>query len=340
MNQLIEIEEFIALRELTPVIDVRSPKEYKHAHIPGAINIPLFDDNERELIGTLYKNEGRNQAILAGLERTGPKLVKFVRQAQQAAPGNKLLLHCWRGGLRSSSMAWLLSTAGLDVKVLNGGYKSYRRFARECFQQKANIIILGGKTGSGKTKILHEIEALNEQVLDLERIARHKGSAFGALGQEEQCSNEQFENLLFDQWYKLDLSRPVWIEDESQAIGKIRIPSEIFLQMRQNNLICINLPKTERIAMLLEEYGKFETGMLIDSVLKIRKRLGGLLTSKAIEAIQQGDLAFAIDVSLDYYDKAYAYGLSKRDQSNVHHLELEYANPKENALQVLRFSKK
>jgi tRNA 2-selenouridine synthase len=337
MQKIIDIDEFLELSGSFPIIDVRAPKEFLHAHIPGAINIPLFDDNEREKVGKLYKQKGRDEAILCGLELVGPKLGNLVREAKKAAVENKILVHCWRGGMRSSSMAWLLSTAGMDVKILSGGYKTYRRYVKSLFQKEAKIIVLGGMTGSGKTEILYELKKLNEQVIDLEGIAHHKGSAFGALGQEEQCSTEQFENLLFEEWKKLDLNKTIWLEDESQAIGKIRIPEEIFRQIREKPLINIIIPKELRINKLLNEYGNFDKELLINSILKIEKRLGGLNTKIAIESIKNQQINLAIDISLTYYDKAYLHGLSNRDSSKVHNLELNGIDPTENANRILVF---
>jgi tRNA 2-selenouridine synthase len=339
MVKHIDIEEFLELSENIPIVDVRSPKEYDHARIPGAFNIPLFDDKEREKVGTLYKQKGRDEAILCGLELVGPKLGNLVREAKKLSTDNKILVHCWRGGMRSGSMAWLLGTAGMDVKVLNGGYKTYRRHVKSLFQKQANIVILGGMTGSGKTEILAELNELGEQVVDLEGLANHKGSAFGALGQEEQCSTEQFENLLFNEWKKLDLEKPVWLEDESQAIGKIRIPEEVFVQIRENHLINVIIPKELRIQRLLKEYGNFDKELLVSSVLKIKKRLGGLNTAIAIDSINNQQIDKAIDFSLTYYDKAYQYGLSKRNQDKILNLELKQIDPKENASIILNFYK-
>jgi tRNA 2-selenouridine synthase len=339
MVKHIDIEEFLALSENVPIIDVRSPKEYLHAHIPVAFNIPLFDDTEREKVGTLYKQKGRDEAILCGLELVGPKLGNLVREAKKLSTDNKILVHCWRGGMRSASMAWLLGTAGMNVKVLTGGYKTYRRNVKSLFQKQSNIVILGGMTGSGKTEILAELKKLNEQVVDLEGLANHKGSAFGALGQEEQSSTEQFENLLFNEWKKLNLENPIWLEDESQAIGKIRIPEEVFIQMHENQLINIIIPKHLRIQRLLKEYGNFDKELLISSVLKIKKRLGGLNTSLAIDSINNQQIDKAIDFSLTYYDKAYQFGLSKRNPDKIRNLELKQIDPKENAAIILNFYK-
>ena len=177
-------------------------------HIPGAVNIPLFDDQERAAVGTKYKKEGRLPAILEGLRQTGPVMASKLGQGLSAAKDGKLLVHCWRGGMRSEAMAWLFSLADLEVYILEGGYKSYRHHILEKLSEKRKMIILGGMTGSSKTHILRNLKSRGQQIIDLEQIANHKGSAFGALGQKPQPSTEQFGNLLYDELAKLQNTLP------------------------------------------------------------------------------------------------------------------------------------
>ncbi len=339
MIEQLNIHEFIKQSAKIPVIDVRTPAEFEHAHIPGAYNIPLFTNEERAQVGTVYKKQGKEQAVELGLKLVGKKLYDFVRQAKKIAKNKHLLIHCWRGGMRSASMAWLFQTAGLHVKTLEGGYKAYRRNVKNFFAQKFNLIVLGGMTGSGKTEILEQMLKMGEQIIDLEKIARHKGSAFGALGQKKQTSTEQFENNLFETYKHLDINKPVWIEDESQAIGYVRVPEELYVQIRNSPVIKVNIPKKERIKFLLEEYGNFESEQLKTSVLKIKKRLGGLKTQEALEAIDAGDLETVVDISLDYYDKAYNYGITKREAALVFEIELTEINAKLNSKKIVEFYK-
>jgi tRNA 2-selenouridine synthase len=336
MNKEIDIERFLDLSGSIPIIDVRSPGEFEHAHIPGAYNLPLFNNLEREIVGTTYKKIGREDAILKGLELVGVKLADFVRSAKKISLENKLLVHCWRGGMRSASMAWLLNTAGIETQTLIGGYKSYRRYIKTQFARKAKILVLGGMTGSGKTELLYHLQNSNQQVIDLEKLANHKGSAFGALGQAEQCSTEQFENLLYEEWKNLDFEKIVWFEDESQAIGKIRIPEEIYIQMRKSHLINVIISKEIRIERLFKEYGNFNLELLKNALSKIKKRLGGLNAAKAIEAIENNDIKQAIDISLIYYDKAYLYGLSNREIDKIHDVRLDGPEHEKNALKILQ----
>ncbi|MCF6239939.1 MAG: tRNA 2-selenouridine(34) synthase MnmH [Bacteroidales bacterium] len=339
MIKQIDIKIFLEESENIPVVDVRTPAEYEHAHIPGAFNIPLFTNEERALVGTTYKKQGKEQAVELGLKLVGTKLYNFVRQAKKIAKNKQLLLHCWRGGMRSASMAWLFQTAGLQVKTLEGGYKAYRRNVKSFFAQKFNLIVLGGMTGSGKTEILEAMEKMGEQIINLEKVAHHKGSAFGALGQKKQTSTEQFENNLFDSYKYLDINKTVWIEDESQAIGHVRVPEELYVQIRNSPVIKLNIPKKERIKFLLHEYGKFEAEQLKASVLKIKKRLGGLKTKQALEAVKTGDLETVVDISLDYYDKAYNYGITKRESALVFEIELAEINANINSKKIIDFYK-
>ena len=337
MSKIIDIETFLQLSESIPVIDVRSPIEFDHAHIPGAISIPLFSDLEREKVGICYKHEGKEPAILMALEMVGPKMADLARKAKELALENKLIVHCWRGGMRSSSMAWLLNTVGIDTYTLEGGYKTYRRHIKSYFTNKIDFVVIGGMTGSGKTEILKELSKLNQQVIDFEGLANHKGSAFGALGQDEQCSTEQFENNLFEILKKLDLNKQVWVEDESQTIGKIWIPEELFHQVRSSDVIQVNLPKNERIKWLVKEYGNFSHDLLKSSIDRIKKRLGGLNHHIAIEALNNSDLEKLVDIVLAYYDKTYQYGLSQRNQQKLNILEIDKMNHVENAKKVLEF---
>lgn len=308
----IDIEVFLKDREIIPVIDVRSPSEFKKGHIPGAHNIPLFSDEERAIVGTKYVQESRYASVISGLDMVGPKLSGFVGEASRIAPNGKLLVYCWRGGMRSSSMSWLLNLAGFNSKTLIGGYKSYRRYLKEYLSKPFNLVVLGGMTGSGKTELILELPKYSQQIVDLEGLANHKGSAFGSIGQKPQPSTEFFENLLFEDLLKLDRNKPIWVEDESKAIGSIFIPQEFFNQMLNSPVIAIERSTETRIKRLTREYTNCNPQLLIDSVNKIAKRLGGDNVIKAIKSIEEGHFEEAVGISLYYYDKAYQYGLSNK----------------------------
>jgi len=336
-NMKADAEEFLEKSEHYPVVDVRSPAEFQQGHIPGAHNIPLFTNEERAAVGTLYKNSGKYAALLKGLDFVGPKMSDFVKKVVALARDKKLLVHCWRGGMRSESMAWLFSRAGIETIILRGGYKAYRKHIRSKFEQDMPLVIVGGMTGSGKTELLHYLAKTGHQVIDLEGRAHHKGSAFGAIGQTEQPTSEQFENDLAAYWKTLSAEKPVFIEDESRSIGSVSLPEPLFFQMRRAPVIKIEIPKPHRIQRLVREYAKFENEKLKDALVRIHRRLGGQNEKEAILALENQDYEKVAEITLGYYDKAYKKGLSKRETQSIYPLALSADNPEENARQVLSF---
>lgn len=328
------------MSQITPLLDVRSPAEFEQGHIPGAFNLALFTNEERAVIGTLYKKEGKDKAVLEGLRIVGPKMASIVEQALEFAPDRKLKVHCWRGGMRSASVAWLLNQAGFSVEILAGGYKAYRQTVLSDLEKTRKFIVIGGPTGSGKTYIIKALNKLGEQVVDLEGLANHKGSAFGALGEDAQPSNEQFENNLQEIINKMDVNKPIWIEDESRKIGSIYLQDHIWLQMRDAILINISLPVSERIKFLVSEYGKFSNEELAGSILKIGKRLGGQNVKACLEWLDKGELHLVAEASLLYYDKAYAYGQTLREQKNISTLKFEKLEPEMIAKTIVDFNEK
>jgi tRNA 2-selenouridine synthase len=323
LKKKLNISEFLSLASDFKVIDVRSPKEFTAGHIPGAYNIPLFDDRERESVGIKYKNEGRISAILQGLELTGPKMSYKLNEAIKLAEGMKLLVYCWRGGMRSEAMAWLFSLGDIETEILDGGYKSYRNHVLESLAGKGNYIILGGLTGSGKTEILRTMGKSGHQVIDLEGIACHKGSAFGSLGQPPQPSSEHFANLLHREISAADRTRPLWLEDESKSIGSVFMPDPFYQRMQGSPVIALLMDVKTRIPRLLKEYSAHSKEDLVASVMKISKRLGGDFTKESIESIESGDFTRAIEITLSYYDKTYMYGLKRRPEKNIKYIETD-----------------
>lgn len=330
---------FFKMGQDYPILDVRSPAEFAEGHIPGACNLPLFDDDERKVIGTLYKQAGRDASILTGLDFVGTKMSGFLKQAWKIAPYRKLRIHCWRGGMRSEGMAWLLSLAGFEVHLLVGGYKAYRRFIREELSSDVPYLVLSGGTGSGKTEILKNLAKNGCQVLDLEGIARHKGSAFGAIGQEDQPTNEQFENDLYEKWKTFDTQEPVWVEDESRAIGRVSIPEPLFLRLRKSKVIVLDMPLELRIHRLVAEYACFPKEELIAGIQRILKNLGGDNAKKAILAIENDDFVTAIGIVLFYYDKTYRFGLDTRGSEQLSFLKTDSSDAEFNTLKILEFCK-
>jgi tRNA 2-selenouridine synthase len=333
--EITEAERFLKLAEKIPVCDVRSPSEFCAGHIPGALNIPVFSDSERERVGIRYKKEGRISAILEGLDLAAPQMSEKLSQALKIASDNQLLVHCWRGGMRSEAMAWLFSLAGINTYVLEGGYKSYRNYILEKLSERRRVILLGGLTGSSKTHILSHLKSLGRQVIDLEGLANHKGSAFGALGQMPQPTTEYFANMLYEEWRKLDPEEPVWLEDESRNIGSVFIPELFYENMQKSPAVILMLDVQTRLPRLIEEYSKFPVESIKASILKIGKRLGGDNTRDAVSAVEEGDFARAIGIILTYYDKAYLFGLSKKSSGNIIKIETGTDNVEENGLKVM-----
>ncbi|WP_375417949.1 tRNA 2-selenouridine(34) synthase MnmH [uncultured Hymenobacter sp.] len=329
------LPDFLTAPADLPILDVRAPIEFAQGHVPGAVSLPLFSDEERARIGTAYKQVSQEKAVLLGLDFFGPKMSQLVKRARKIAPDKRVRLHCWRGGMRSGAVQWLLELAGFEVHLLDKGYKEYRRAVLAEFTRPRPLRMLGGLTGSGKTDVLHELRRLGEPVLDLEGLACHKGSSFGAIGQPAAPTQEQFENNLAQELGKLPLDKPVWVEDESLQIGRLIIPKPFFEQMRQAPLLVLEAPRAARVAYLAQEYGSQDAGLLADAVQRLSKRLGGLATQQALTAIETGDMPRMVELVLDYYDKTYGYGLSQKVNSSVTPVPVEGVDAAANAARVL-----
>lgn len=312
MNNRLAIDTFMA--SPGALVDVRSPSEFAKAHWPGAVNLPLFDDEGRAEVGTLYKQQGRQNAIHRGLELVGPQLAAMGQSLQQLADQNqdKLRIYCWRGGMRSASVAWLASTLDLEVVVLDGGYKSFRRWVLNQFERPWPIQLLGGGTGSGKTDVLQAIAQQGGAMVDLEGLAHHRGSSFGGLGQPEQPSTEMFENKLAQALAANAGQAPLWLEAESVQIGRCRLPNGLWQQMQQAPVVVLHRPQQERIDSLVSLYGAEAHDGLLEATVRLQRRLGPQRTQQATEHIRAGDLSSACAVILDYYDRCYSHELTRR----------------------------
>ena len=339
----INIEYFLELSKHYTVIDVRSPAEYNHAHIPGAYSLPLFTDEERAIVGTAYKQESRENAIKHGLDFFGPKMKKMVEEVESLVQSREsevkdpelktpnpknICIYCWRGGMRSGAVSWLLDVYGFKVHTLIGGYKKFRARVLDTFKLPFDLKILGGYTGAGKTEVIKELERAGEHVIDLEDIAKHKGSAFGNIGMPAQPTQEMFENILSIRLRTLRYESnnntnsnpqliidhsPIWLEDESQRIGLINIPNDLWHIMRRSPIYFLEIPFEERLKHIVEEYGCFDKEKMIDAILRIKERLGGLEAKKAIEFLNEDNTLESFRILLKYYDKWYTKGLHNRE---------------------------
>jgi tRNA 2-selenouridine synthase len=300
------------------IIDVRSPAEFNHGHIPHAKNLPLFSDEERKIVGTTYKKLGQRIAIEKGLELVSfPRIIQEIRQLELPP---SVALYCARGGMRSSSMAWLLKLLGYDVITIDGGYKSYRKWVRDRFGHVYNLRILGGETGSGKTKLLKALGTDGESVIDLEGLAHHRGSVFGGL--DDQPTQEMFENqLAMDLFSKRDSL--IWIEDESERIGTLTVPLSLFQQIRSAEMIVLQVPQEMRLKECLSGYLPLGSQKLSIAIHRLQKRLGGLETKKALEALEKSEYKTCCEILLRYYDKKYRYAISQKNQDKLRFLLIE-----------------
>ncbi|MDN4753334.1 tRNA 2-selenouridine(34) synthase MnmH [Porphyromonadaceae bacterium W3.11] len=291
------------------LLDVRTPSEYEEAHIPGALNLPLFTDEERANVGTTYKQVSREEAILLGLSYVGPRMSDMVRQTTQLMgqyQSDEVELYCARGGMRSASVAWLLGFYGLNVRVRPGGFKSYKALLPEFCSRIKNLVLLEGPTGSGKTIVLEALEQLGGQVIDLEGIAQHHGSAFGNIpGVAQQRSNEMIACLLIEKLSSFDLDRPIFLESESKKVGSREVPDPLFDLMKQAGRIRLETPIEIRIDLIVKQYGGLNQEYLLTAFDKIRRRLGHEACDKAKAAVVDGNLSEAVRIALGYYDKAY-----------------------------------
>jgi len=335
-----DIAHFIHLKKTCPVLDVRSPAEYAHAHLPGAYSLPLFSDEERKVVGTAYKQQSKQQAIKIGLKYFAPKMVAMVEEVEALTTKKQqgislhtteamtevepipVVVHCWRGGMRSAAVAWLLNLYGFKVYTIVGGYKAYRGWVRAQFEENYQLNILGGYTGSAKTKLLALLAAKGQSTIDLEALASHKGSAFGKIGMPTQPSQEMFENLLAEALTTANCQLPIangniWLEDESQRIGDTMLPDSFWKQMRSSPVYFLDIPFEDRLAYLVKDYAAGQTEEFVNAIIRIKKRLGGLEAKTAINHLLEGNVKEAFRVLLTYYDKWYKKGLYSRDNIEV-----------------------
>lgn len=339
MIKEVEWNDFTTLRSTIPVVDVRSQNEFAAGHISTAINIPLLNDEERIAVGTDYKQKGKEEAIRTGFRLVGPRIHQIVDAAKATAKDNELIVHCWRGGMRSSNFSQFVGMAGVNTHILKGGYKTYRQKAQEYFRRPYKIILISGCTGSGKTEVLLKLKEQSEQVVDLEGMANHKGSAFGGLMMPSQPTTEQFENNLFEQLNSFDILKPIWVEDESIAVGRVFLPTDFWTTMRLSAVVMLDVDKANRVQRLVKEYGCADQAQFLESMKRITKKLGGQHFKEAKEKLEQNEMHSVMEILLTYYDKAYTTSLKKRNPEVLGNVEWDGEDPLIPAKQLIEISK-
>jgi tRNA 2-selenouridine synthase len=292
------------------VIDVRTQLEFAEDHLPGAINVPILNNEERVEVGTIHKQIGPQQARQRGLELTCGRFGTMVAEIASHAAGRPILVYCWRGGLRSLSMAILLEMSGYPVVQLRGGYKVFRGQVIKCFEEftpPAPLIVMHGMTGTGKTTFINGLDQKNWTSIDLEGLACHRGSAFGSVGLDQSLSQKRFETLLWDEFRKAPADRPIVLEGESPRIGKIALPGNLYEVMASSCKIWCSASLETRVRRLAVEYAREEYRIpMAEALERIKKKLGGLryaelsglLEAWDIEGLGRGLIEY-------YYDKLY-----------------------------------
>lgn len=316
---LLPVEQVLSeLDAFDAIIDVRSPSEFAEDHLPGAINCPVLDDIQRAEIGTLYKQVSPFDAKKRGAALVAINIGKHISSRFADWPRDwKPLIYCWRGGNRSGSMAHVLARIGWPAIQLDGGYKEYRRqvvLELESLPEKFDLRVVCGTTGSGKSRLLRTLDAAGAQVLDLEDLAAHRGSVLGNLPSQPQPSQKQFESRIWNALRNLDASRPVYVESESKKVGNLRVPEALMARMRNAPCIALQLSRSDRVELLMDEYAHFVADP--EHLNQQLERLTALHGHQTIERWQQmareGEMRALVDELLvQHYDPAYLKSIGR-----------------------------
>ena len=288
-----------------PIADVRAPVEFNKGHIPEAVNIPLLTNDDRHRVGLCYREEGHLAAVHLGLQLVGPRMAELAQAGVDTAENGEIAIYCQRGGQRSRSMAWLWTQMGLTVYRLEGGYKSFRTWVSKTLQQPREFLLLAGSTGVGKTAYLHRLLDTGESVVDLEGLAHHKGSAFGAIGESNPPTQSHFDNKLALTLWKIGSDSPIWMESESRRVGTCQIPSAIWSSMESATRIYIERAVSQRIERLSYDYRSASIAELERALHAIRKRLGPEAYKSAVQDLYDNNRSGVVEKVLGYYDRLY-----------------------------------
>lgn len=299
------------------VIDARSPREFSEDHVPGAINLPVVDDDQYAEVGTLHKSD-THAAYLIGVEYSLVNIAKHIKEViAKLKKADRILVYCFRGGKRSQLWADNLRTIGFEVDVLPGGWKNYRKWVRESLEVlpgRYALKVLSGPTGCGKTRLLHALRAVGEQAIDLEDIARHRGSLIGAVPGESQPSQKLFDSMLLDALAKLDPARPVWVEAESKKVGNVQLPDALYAAMHRASPYQLQAPMQERVRLWREDYAHFVSDpvSMVAMLAPLKPLVGGEELSRwqALATSSEVDELFE-RVMTAHYDPCYARSTAK-----------------------------
>lgn len=311
----ITLEKALALRDQGALlVDARSPAEYLDGSIPGAINVPLLDDRQRQQVGTCYKQQSKAAARLLGVELVAPNIPAMLAAVIAARADNPLpvVVFCWRGGMRSGALTSFLNLAGIPAVQLEGGHKQFRRGVLEFFTRRpwGRLIVLRGLTGVGKTRLLRQLEQQGYPVLNLEALANHRGSAFGGLGLGAQPSQKQFEALLWDALRRVAADGYVLTEGESRHIGRLVLPKPVYDALQVETSLWVEASLDYRVRVILEDYPALNDlkGGFIRPITALKERLGKELVAELLAMLEQGDWqALVRRLMVDYYDPLYRH---------------------------------
>jgi tRNA 2-selenouridine synthase len=305
------------LDDFDTIIDARSESEYALDHIPGAINCPVLNDEERILVGTTYKQVGSFEAKRIGAPLVARNISRYIDTLFADKPRDwKPLVYCWRGGNRSGSMAHILAKVGWPVVQLDGGYKAFRGAVNAALEDPPAMQyrVICGTTGSGKSRLLETLDSIGAQVLDLERLAAHRGSVLGHLPGEPQPSQKMFETRIWNKLRRFDPSQPVFVESESKKVGNLRVPEVVMERMRASPCISLMLTRSKRVRLLMEDYQHFcADPAALNSQLDHLVQLHGRAKIDAWhEMANTGRMPELVDELLvEHYDPAYLRSIDR-----------------------------